>query len=269
MKLNTVVCGDNVDIMDKMPAECVDLTVTSPPYDAIRKYEGFSFDLKKVARHLYRITKPGGVVVWVVSDQITDGSLSLTSFKQAICFTEECGFNFHDNMVYLKISTLHGKSPRYAPFWESMFIFSKGKPKTFKPIRAKTLHLRPMRISPRHRKGSVTKMKTYVPNKTHVVGNVWQYNNNYNSGTKDTWANDHPAIFPEALAEDHINSWSNKGDLVFDPFCGSGTTLKVAKKLNRKFYGCDISEKYVHLSLQRVRQANGPLDKYPSQKVCQ
>ena len=248
--------------MDKMPPECVDLTVTSPPYDAIRKYDGFTFDIEKVAKQLYRITKSGGVVVWVVSDQITKGSLSLTSFRQAICFTETYGFNFHDHMIYLKDSTLHGKAPRYAPMWESMFVFSKGCPKTFNPLKVKTKHLRPLKITPRHHKATVKTSKVYKPNKTHVAPNVWKYNNKYNIGTKDTWAHEHPAIFPEALVKDHINSWSNVGDLIFDPFCGSGTTLKMAKALKRKFYGCDISDKYVKLSLKRIRQALGPLDKY-------
>ena len=262
MELNTVVCGDNVDVMDKMPPECVDLTVTSPPYDAIRKYEGFTFDIEKVAKQLYRITKPGGVVVWVVSDQITKGTMSLTSFKQAICFTEDVGFLFNDDMIYLKTGYIDALGPRYKSMYQHMFVFAKGKPKTFNPIQAKTVHLRKRIIKPRTSKDHSTTPHMYTPKPTHTCGNVWQYTNNFGASTKDKWAHTHPAIFPEALAEDHINSWSNVGDLIFDPFCGSGTTLKMAKALKRKFYGCDISDKYVKLSLKRIRQALGPLDKY-------
>jgi DNA modification methylase len=78
-------------------------------------------------------------------------------------------------------------------------------------------------------------------------------NEKFNSGGK------HPAIFPEDLARDHILSWSNPSNLVFDPMCGSGTTLKMAMQNGRHFLGFDISPEYVELAKKRVEWANPPL----------
>ena len=130
--IDSIICGDNVEIMQKLPDECIDLTVTSPPYDNLRTYYGYSFEFESTARELYRITKYGGVVVWVVGDETIDGNESGTSFHQALFF-KKIWFRLHDTMIY------HKHSPplthnRYEQHFEYMFVFSKGKPKTFNSL---------------------------------------------------------------------------------------------------------------------------------------
>lgn len=102
ININTIYNEDCLATMRKMPDNYVDLTVTSPPYDNMRKYDNFSFDFHSVAQELYRITQQGGVVVWVVGDQTKNGSESGTSFKQALYFKETVGFKLYDTMIYRK-----------------------------------------------------------------------------------------------------------------------------------------------------------------------
>lgn len=242
---------DCVDFMKQIPDLCINLTVTSPPYDNLRNYEGYSFDCVSVARELYRVTQIGGVVVWVVGDATVDGSETGTSFKQAIMF-KEIGFNIHDTMIWKKQNAPLSHN-RYEQEFEYMFIFSKGKPKTFNGIKDKknkhfgclvggtkrdvgSGELRPLSG---HKKGS--KISEYG-----LRTNIWEI---HNRGEK----NGHPAIYPEQLAKDHIISWSNEGDIVLDPFIGSGTTALEAKKNNRHFYGSEISEKYCAIAKQRLK----------------
>lgn len=249
LPINEVLAGECSEILKAFPENSIDLTVTSPPYDNLRKYNGFVFPFEQIAQQLYRATKVGGVVVWVVADATIKGSETGTSFRQALYF-KEIGFNLHDTMIYQadKPPLTHN---RYEQKFEYMFVLSKGKPKTFNPItdicntvgrvrnrKGKFFGLEKQNGS-NHDKVSETK-------ETKIIGNVWKYPiggaNNYN----------HPAKFPEKLAEDHILSWSNPGDIVLDPMCGSGTTLKMAKKNGRNFIGIDISLEYVELSRQRV-----------------
>jgi len=249
MKLNKIYCENCLDTMSKMPDNYIDLTVTSPPYDNLRKYNGYSFDFESMAKALFRVTKQGGVVVWVVGDATIDGSESGTSFKQALYF-KEIGFNLHDTMIYAKENPPPLNHNRYEQTFEYMFVFSKGKPNTFNPImiECKT-------------KGSKTKGRTFyqtnvqnTPTEGHKndavkeykqKGNVWQVPTN--SGTKG-----HPAQFPEILANDHILSWTNENDLVYDCFMGSGTTAKMAHLLKRNWIGSEISEEYVKLAYKRL-----------------
>lgn len=230
----------------------IDLTVTSPPYDKLRKYNGnidqWSFDkFKKIANELYRVTTIGGIVVWVVKDQTVNGSETGTSFKQALFFME-LGFNLFDTMIWEKPSPAAPTQDRYYDVFEYMFIFSKGKPKTLNLLcdRKNTSV------------GSISKKETrscredrkYKDGKRVVKEysrrfNVW----NISRGKNKT---EHPAVFPEQLAEGHILSWSNEGDCVLDPFMGSGTTGKMALLNNRNFIGFELDKNYFKISKNRI-----------------
>ena len=239
-----------------MPDGFIDLTVTSPPYDNLRTYNGYSFDFESVAKELYRVTKQGGVCVWVVGDATINGSETGTSFRQALFF-KECGFNLHDTMIYQKANILprDPRIPRYYQEFEYMFIFSKGKPKTCNHIREVCKHAGSNSVPYSRNTDGTFRLDRKVKNKNHIVkdtkvrGNVWKY---------AVARNAHPAPFPEALAHDHIFSWSNVGDTVLDCFCGSGTTPKMAKLLNRHYIGIDTSAEYVALTNERLAQLERP-----------
>ena len=252
-----VHCGDCVEFMKtSMSDEKVDLVLTSPPYDSMRSYNGYEFDFEDTARELLRVIKPGGVVVWVVNDSIVNGSKTLTSFKQALYF-KEIGFNVHDVMIYQKTGSSYPSINRYTQLFEYMMVFAKGKPKTFNPIQDV-----PKRW-PGGSWGRTTRRKADGTLNTKTIkqgagnglkqrSNIWIIKNGRGFGTKDDIAYQHPATFPEQIPNDHIVSWSNPGDLIFDPFCGSGTTLKMALVNGRKFIGVDISEKYCEIAVNRL-----------------
>jgi len=252
-----LILGDSAKILKSFEAGCIDLTLTSPPYDDARDYKGYCFDFEKIAKEIYRITKNGGVLVWVVADQTKKFSETLTSFKQAIFFKEECGFNLLDTMIYEKNG---GPAPypnmmRYAPSFEYMFVFSKGKPKTFNPIkdrRNKVFGKVNSGNTARQKDGSTKPSGSYVPKEFSIRPNIWTYDVGKNKDTKDKVAMTHPARFPELLAKDHILSWSNESDVVCDPFMGSGTTGKIAKELSRNFIGVEISEEYLNIAKERI-----------------
>ena len=257
--LNKIHCMDNVEgLRQLIPDDSIDLTVTSPPYDNLRDYKGQSFRFEELAHELYRVTKPGGVVVWIVGDATINGSETGTSFKQALYFKDNVGFRLHDTMIYQKINPVPLTHNRYQPCFEYMFVFSKGKPKTFNPIREPSKHAGEVRSTRTARKKngktvSFThdKMGTPIPS-TKVKHNIWAYHVGYMHSSKDKLAFDHPAIFPEKLAEDHILSWSNPGDVVLDPFMGSGTVAIMALLNNRNYVGFEISEDYVNISNKRI-----------------
>lgn len=255
--INKIICGDHMDVIKFIPDDTIHLTVTSPPYDDLRDYEGYTFDYKKLIPELYRITILGGVVVWIVGDMTKDGSESGTSFRQALYFME-CGFKLHDTMIYEKdIPPIN--TSRYQQEFEYMFVFVKGKLKTWNPIMIDKLSSEKRKIKKFHRmKNGIHKTNKYMKNKkTKIAGNIWYYNNGGGKITKDKIAHEHPAIFPDKLACDHVLSWSNEGDIVLDPMCGSGTTCKVAKNNRRRYIGIDCSEKYCEISRERCN--NNPL----------
>jgi len=255
MKLNTVICGKAEDVLKTFPDGCIDLTVTSPPYDNLRTYHGYEFNFKCIAQELYRVTKQGGVVVWVVGDSVINESESGISFKQALYF-KEIGFNLHDTMIYQKNNNPFPETVRYAQKFEYMFIFSKGRVSIFNPLKdRKNLQSGIKKGSTtRQKDGKTKKMKTTTISEFGMRGNVWKYDTGFNKTTKDTYAFQHPAMYPEKLAGDHILSWSNKGDTVLDPMCGSGTTLKMAKELGRNYIGIEISPEYCKIAERRLSQ---------------
>ena len=255
-----LIVGDSAEKLKVLSAGSIDLTVTSPPYDGLRTYNGYSFDFESIARELYRVTKPGGVVVWVVADQTKDGSESGNSFRQALFF-KDIGFNLHDTMIYAseKPPLTHN---RYEQKFEYMFVLSKGKPKTFTPIKEPSKHAgksaskRTFRqdaeghLEPSHKNEKIADMK--------IRGNIWTYATGTVSAS-DSFAKEHPAIFPEKLAEDHILSWSLPGDVVLDPMMGSGTTGKMAIKNGRNFVGIELSAEYVEIAKKRIALAEAPI----------
>lgn len=256
-----LITSDNVQAIKTFDDDCIDLTVTSPPYDNLRAYNGFAWDFEALAKELYRVTKPGGCVIWVVGDATIKGSETGTSFRQALFFRDTCGFNLHDTMIYSakKPPLTHN---RYEQGFEYMFVFSKGKPKTFNPLLRENLHVDRKHSFASSRAASSKEVrstqggksgKTYIArNRTSIKGNIWHYNVGNNCSTTDKIAFQHPAIFPEQLASDHILSWSNEWDTVFDPFMGSGTTGKMALLHNRKFIGIELSQEYVNIAKVRI-----------------
>lgn len=250
-----LICGDCAKVLQALDTGSIDLTVTSPPYDNLRTYNGYVFDFEAIARELYRVTKPGGVVVWVVGDATINGSETGTSFKQALFF-KEIGFNLHDTMIYEKDTIPFPETNRYEQAAQFMFVFSNGAPKVFNAITEKTRGYKPSVSSTSRQADGSTKRLEYEQGKeTRKRFNIWRYGTGYMKSTKDIIAFDHPAIFPESLARDHILSWSNPGDLVLDPMCGSGTTGKMAVKYQRKFIGIEISQEYMKIAEKRIHDA--------------
>lgn len=244
----------NLETMSKMPDCFVDITVTSPPYDNLRTYNGYSFNFESIAKELYRVTKQGGVVVWIVGDATIKGSETLTSFRQALYF-KEIGFNVHDTMIYRKLNPMPVKSIRYLPCFEYMFVFSKGKPKSVNLIREKTLATGKEKYTGTQQENGKFTDYGKKRNLERDRYNVWDVKVGSNQSAKDKIAFNHPAIFPEQLANDHIISWSNEGDLVYDPFMGSGTIAKMAILNNRNWIGSEISSEYCNIIEERIKKA--------------
>lgn len=253
--------GDCLEVMKDIPDNTIDLTVTSPPYDNLRTYNGnisqWSFEkFKEIAKELYRVVKDGGVVVWVVGDATIKGSETGTSFRQALWF-KEIGFNLHDTMIYRKQNYIPLTHNRYEQEFEYMFILSKGKPKTFNPI------MIPCKYAGTETWGNVSFHKTNDSglidcgkkkvNDFKQHGNIFCY---LTGKVKSTKGVRHPAPFPEQLANDHISSWSNEGDIVLDPFMGSGTTGVACKELNRNFIGIELDEKYFNIAKERISEVS-------------
>jgi len=240
VNLDTIYAEDCLETMSRMPDNSIDFVLTSPPYDDLRKYNGYSFQFELVAKELYRILKETGSVVWVIGDATKNGSESGTSFRQALFF-QSLGFKLHDTMIYEKNSPTYPASRtsnRYTQIFEFMFVFSKGKPK------CNLIIDKPNKWA--GHKDFSGKLKNPVPDFS-PRNNIWKYTTSFN-GVK------HPAPFPELLAQDHILTWSVEGDLVYDPFMGSGTTAKMAKLNNRNFIGSEISQEYVDIANARLQK---------------
>jgi len=261
--------GDCLEVMRDIPDGSIDLTVTSPPYDNLRTYNGnidqWTFEkFQEIAKQLYRITADGGVVVWVVGDATINGSETGTSFRQALYFMD-CGFNLHDTMIYEKVGLSFPDSNRYYQMFEYMFVFSKSGPKTFNPIkdRQNISAGRDVQGKDRNKDGTF-KERTGAGNIIKPYGtrfNLWKVPNQKRGIN-------HPAPFPEQLANDHILSWSNPGDLVFDPFMGSGTTGKMAVLNGRRFIGIEIDKEYFKIASDRIRKEQDDIEQSLYYSAC-
>ena len=250
LELNKIYNMDCVEGMKMLLDNSIDLTVTSPPYDNLRTYNGFEWDFEATAKELYRVTKQGGIVVWVVGDSTVKGSETGTSFKQALYF-KELGLKLYDTMIYQKQNYVPLTHRRYEQEFEYIFVLSKGTPKTFNPIMipckyAGTEHWGNASYHKTNDSGLVSVGKKKI-NDFKQHGNIFCYLTNKSKETKG-----HPAPFPEKLAEDMIISWSNEQDIVLDPFMGSGTTAKMTLLNNRKYIGFEISKEYCEIAEQRI-----------------
>ena len=257
MNLNKIYNENCLDTMARMPDNFVDLTVTSPPYDNLRQYNGYSFPFEDIAKELYRVTKEGGVVVWIVGDATINGSETGTSFRQALFF-KECGFNLHDTMLYLKTPSFPAADgdKRYSQSFEYMFVFSKGEPMHVNLLKDRKNKWGGSqswgKTSERLKDGSIKEREKINVQEYGYRFNNWEYATGKGNTTKDEIAYLHPAMFPEKLAEDHILSWSNENDLVYDCFGGSGTTAKMAHKWRRNWILSEISSEYVKIAEKRI-----------------
>ena len=260
--LNNIYVGDAAVALKQIPECSVDLTVTSPPYDNLREYDGYTFDFNAIAYQLWRVTKPGGVIVWIVTDETVNNSETGTSFNQALYF-KSLGLNM-ETMIYEVAGTgAKGSVHLYWQAFEFMFVFSKGKMKSVNLLRdRKNIYAGDAGNKSKGRstgrasvKGSSSPTRVVAPEYGRRT-NIWRYLVGGN-GRDDHGS--HPGQFPEALAKDHILSWSNPGDIVLDPMCGSGTTCKQAKMLERQYIGFDVSQKYVKYAQRRTENAPTPL----------
>ena len=269
LKLNKIYNCNCIDGLRELDDNSVDLTVCSPPYDNLREYHGvvdeetWNFEVfKPIAQELYRVTKKGGIVVWVVGDAVVNGGETGSSFRQALYF-QECGFKLHDTMIYEKNSSTfpaRADSKRYSQIFEYMFVFVKGKIRNdIKLIADKKNKWFGWTNWGQHSQydveGNLVKAKNIRPiPEFSLRTNIWKYSVSFNDKTG------HPAVFPEKLAEDHILSWSNEGDLVLDPFMGSGTTAKMALLNKRNYIGFELNKEYYEKSLERVGKYVGKVN---------
>lgn len=254
MKTNYVRCGNCAELMAALPPNSIDLTVTSPPYDNLRDYNGFVFPFEEIAAELFRVTKPGGIVVWIVGDATVNGSETGTSFRQALHFMD-LGFLLHDTMIYEKEMPTFAHKNRYYPVFEFMFILSKGEPpKTTNLIKDRKNKSRVYSSNKRQINGTF-KRQSGAGKKVPPYGgryNIWRFGTGGKKTAKDNLWKEHPAVMPLQLAKDHIVSWSNPGETILDPMCGSGQTLVAAMMTDRKFIGFDISQEYIDLTKKRL-----------------
>lgn len=253
--LNRIINGNCKEIMKTFEAESIDLVISSPPYDNLRDYNGYSYDENEIINELFRVVKDGGVVVWIIGDATINGSETGTSFRQALKFID-CGFKLHDTMIYEKNTSsfpARRNGNRYTQIYEYMFVFCKGKIKTANLICDKKNkwfgNTNWGKNTIRKQNGELEETSKIKPvPEFSPRNNIWKYNIGRGFNSSDKESHRHPAIFPEKLAEDHILSWSNEGDVVLDIFNGSGTTCKMSKKNNRKYIGIDISLEYCLLA---------------------
>jgi site-specific DNA-methyltransferase (adenine-specific) len=258
IELNKIYNENCIDTMNRISDKFIDLTVTSPPYDNLRDYQGYSFPFEDIAKELYRITKVGGVLVWIVGDATINGSETGTSFRQALFFMQ-CGFNLHDTMIYSKTPSFPAATgdKRYSQSFEYMFIFSKSEPKTANLLKDRKNKWGGStswgNSSSRKKDGAIKERGLINVQEFGYRFNNWEYATGKGNTTRDDIAFLHPAMFPEKLAEDHILSWSNEGDIVYDCFGGSGTTAKMSHKWKRNWVLSEISTEYTEMANKRLQ----------------
>jgi len=265
MEINKTHNINCIDGMNQMDAESVDLVITSPPYDDLRTYNDSSkwdFNVfKDVAHAITRVLKPGGVIMWNVNDATINGGESGSSFRQALYFMDSCGLRLHDTMIYEKSGIAFAAGPhsvRYSQAFEYCFIISKGKPKTVNIImdkKNKWAGVSSWGNAKARKKDGTLEDAGKKSKETREWGartNIWRIINSGGFGQSSKTSYKHPATMPEELARGHIISWSNPGDLVLDPFMGSGTTAQMAIEEQRNFIGFEIDPTYYEMCVNRI-----------------
>ena len=266
LDINTTHLMNCIDGMQQMDEESVDLVVTSPPYDDLRTYNDSSkWDhnvFMEVADNLTRVLKTGGVIMWNVNDATIKGSESGSSFRQCLYFMDQCGLRLHDTMIYEKTGTAFASGPksvRYTQIFEYCFILSKGKPKTINLIQDKKNawagYTSFGNAKTRKQDGTMHDpgKKSKVIREYGVRTNIWKIKNSGGFGQSSKASYKHPATMPEELARGHVLTWSDKNDLILDPFMGAGTTAQVCLEENRNFIGFEIDETYHQMCVDRVQ----------------
>lgn len=246
-----IECSDCVEFVRSLEPGSVQLTVTSPPYDALRAYDGFGeIDYGELFVALYGATADGGVLVWVVDDAVVKGFETCTSHRQVLSAVDDAGWGLYQTLIWRKSQPSAFARRRYQFVHEPMYVFSKGRPRVANPIRDHRNKTAGMVNRDKHttnpeRRGT---LRTYTTPEYSVRWDVWDV-------PRCPSKAGHPASFPERLARDHILTWSEPGDLVLDPFCGEGTTGVVAVSEGRSFVGCDISPRWAEVARERVTAA--------------
>lgn len=254
LPLDQIICGDNCEVMRQLPSESIDLVVTSPPYDDLRTYGGHSWDFYGVAWNLKRLLKPGGVIVWNVNDATKAGTETGTSMRQVLHF-QMMGLNIHDTMIWEKTgSGALGSQDCYLQNFEYVFVLSQGKPTAINLIadRRNVVGSGSVKVNAGLTADKCARERVIDRKPFGKRTNVWKI--------APQQRTEHPAPFPEQLARDHILSWSNPGDVVLDPFSGSGTTAKMARETGRRFVGIEVNPEYVEISRKRLAQQVLPME---------
>jgi site-specific DNA-methyltransferase (adenine-specific) len=260
--------------MAGLDEDSIDLTVTSPPYDLLRLYDGFTFDLPGIVDQLYRVTRIGGAVAWIVCDASKNGAETGTSFAQVMEFQRQ-GWRLHDTMIYQKSGVSRPGNVRYHQAFEFMFVFSKGTKPKFRPLQDRAnktagLKRNTKSMTKRDAAGNLTPRrvnhKTYITNPHGIRTNIWTYSTGPKQTAPDDLWQQHPAVMPLDLAADHILSWGDPGDTVLDPLAGSGQVPIAADILGREWIAIDCSPRYCYLIEQRLewfRRRSGVQQKSP------
>ena len=255
-----VICADAVECMTEMSSNSIDFILTSPPYDRTRLYLGKEpdWEFPLVAKHCFRLLKPGGVLCWNVNDAVVNGSETLTSFRQAIYFVDSVGFRMHDTMIYQKLNFSHPERTRYHSVFEYVHVLSKGAPSTFNPIMDRK-NLTAGAVGNlgvntfTERGGSKSEREKKVTAEFGMRHNVWL---GKTRGQEEMCKElHHPAMMPKWLARDLILSWSNPGDLVLDPLAGSFTVCQEAVKVGRRSVGIEQNEEYCRLAIKQPAES--------------
>lgn len=262
LPLNNIICGDSSIVLKEFPESSIDLVVTSPPYDGLRDYNGFSLDLHTIGEELFRIMKPGGIVAMVIQDSTKNFGKSLTSFRTIVDWCDNCGFKLFETVIYHKNGTEGAWwKNRFRVDHEYMPIFLKGdKPQYFnkEPLKVPSKHAGKIMTGSGNRRtdGTTSGTVTRPINAMKCRGTVWDY---MMAGDKNPLKRRHPAVFPDKIPYDFIQCFCPEDGIVLDPFVGSGSTAVMAKVLGRKYIGIDISEEYCKLAEERIEKDAGGL----------
>jgi DNA modification methylase len=240
---NKIICGDSVEILKKLPDNCVDLVFTSPPYNFGLDYENHKdgtkwedyFDkLFKIFSECIRVVKYGGRIIINVQPLYSDyipihHIISKFFMENKMIWRNEILWEKNNyNCKYTAWGSFKSPSSPYMKYtWEFLEVFSKGD----------------LKKNSEGKEADITndEFKEWVLAKWNIAPerNMKEFG--------------HPAMFPEKLVERVLKLFSFKGDLILDPFNGIGTTTKVAKVTNRRYVGIDISEEYCKKAERRLR----------------